>query len=102
MVEFVKVCSVTDVKTNSVKRFSVSGKEIALFNLNGKFFAIAAHCTHAEGPLDEGSVEGNEVECPWHGARFDITTGKATSPPASNDIQKYEVKLEGSDVMIKL
>ncbi len=102
MTEFTKVCSVIDVKTNSAKRFSVNGQEIALFNLNGKFFAIEAACSHAGGPLDEGAIEGNEVECPWHGARFDITTGKALSPPAPSDVKKFEVKVEGNNVMVKL
>jgi len=102
MSEFLKICSVNDVKTNSAKRFNVNGQEIALFNLNGKFYAIAAHCTHAEGPLDEGFIEGNEVECPWHGARFDITTGKALAPPAPTDVKKYAVIIEGNDVKIKI
>ena len=102
MAEFTKVCSINDVKTNSAKRISVNGKELVLFNLNGKFYAIEVACTHAGGPLDEGAIEGNEVECPWHGAKFDITTGKALSPPAPSDVKKFEVKVEGSDVMVNI
>ena len=52
--------------------------------------------------MDEGAIDGNEVECPWHGARFDITTGEARSPPAPSSVTKYEVKIEGNDVMINL
>ena len=101
MDDFTRVCSISEVKTNSVKRFVVNGKEIALFNLAGKFYAIAAQCTHAGGPLHEGDVQGNEVECPWHGARFDIATGAALSPPAPGPVQKYEIRVEGNDVMLK-
>ena len=99
--DFIKVCSINDVKLNSAKRFVVNEKEIAVFNLSGKFYAIAVHCTHAGGPLHEGYIEGNEVECPWHGAKFDITTGAALAPPAPKAVHKYEVKVQGNDVMIK-
>lgn len=102
MADFVNVCSLSDIKPGTAKRVSAKGKEIALFNMQGKIYAIGARCTHAEGPLDEGSIEGNEVECPFHGARFDITTGKNTSPPAPLPVEKFEVKVEGTNVLVKI
>jgi nitrite reductase/ring-hydroxylating ferredoxin subunit len=57
-------------------------------------------CTHEGGPLAEGTLEGYEVECPWHGSIFDIRTGKVTRPPANEPESTYEVKVEGNDILI--
>jgi len=102
MTDFVKVCSITDIKSGNSKKFKVKNNEIALFNVNGKFYAIGAVCSHAGGPLDEGYVENEEVECPWHAARFDLKSGHATNPPASNNVSSYEVKIQDNDVLIKV
>ena len=55
---------------------------------------------HAEGPLSEGDVEEGEVECLWHGSRFDLKTGEATSPPAGEAVTRYGVRIEGYDVLV--
>jgi nitrite reductase/ring-hydroxylating ferredoxin subunit len=60
---------------------NIKGKEIALFNIEGNFFALENACTHEAGPLAEGDIEGHEVTCPWHGGRFDICTGEVLSAP---------------------
>ena len=102
MAEFVTVCSINDIKAGTAKKVSAKGKEIALFNIQGKIYGIGAVCSHAQGPLDEGTIEGTEVECPFHGARFDVTTGKNVSPPAPAPVEKFEVKIEGTDVKVKV
>jgi 3-phenylpropionate/trans-cinnamate dioxygenase ferredoxin subunit len=71
----------------------LDGKSIVLFNLAGKFFAIGDICSHDNGPVGDGEIEGNEVICPRHGGRFDVQTGKATSLPALVDIPAYPVRL---------
>jgi 3-phenylpropionate/trans-cinnamate dioxygenase ferredoxin subunit len=71
----------------------MGGKSIVLFNLAGKLFAIGDVCSHDNGPVGDGEIEGNEIICPRHGARFDIRTGRATSLPALVDIPSYPVRV---------
>ena len=72
MGEFVKIASVSEIAPGQARLVNIKGKAIALFNIEGNFFALDNACTHEEGPLAEGEIEGHEVTCPWHGARFDI------------------------------
>ena len=102
MSRFVKVASLADVPPGSTKLIEVEGKEIALFNANGVLFALDNICTHAGGPLAEGTVEGREVECPWHGARFDLKSGASSSPLAPDGVQPYPVRVSGSDIELEL
>jgi nitrite reductase (NADH) small subunit len=73
------------------KVVQADGKLIALFNLNGTFYALDNRCTHVGGPLGQGRVEGGIVICPWHGSRFDITTGNVVGPPARRPVATYRV-----------
>jgi len=66
-----------------MKAVEVAGENICLVNVEWKYYAIGNVCTHEGGPLAEGTLEGYEVECPWHGSKFDIRTGKVTRPPAN-------------------
>jgi 3-phenylpropionate/trans-cinnamate dioxygenase ferredoxin component len=76
--------------------------KIALFNIEGNFFALENACTHEEGPLAEGDIEGHEVTCPWHGARFDIRTGEVLCAPAYDDAVRYNVRVIGSDIEVEI
>ena len=78
----------------------IEGKSIVLLNLAGKLFAIGDVCTHDNGPVGDGEVDGYEVVCPRHGARFDIRTGKASSLPAVVDIPAYPVRVVGAMIEI--
>jgi 3-phenylpropionate/trans-cinnamate dioxygenase ferredoxin component len=71
----------------------IGGKSIVVFKLAGKYFAIGDVCSHDNGPVGDGAIEENEIICPRHGGRFDITTGKATSLPALVDIPAYPVRV---------
>lgn len=102
MSEFIKVATLDEIPVNGSKLVEVDMFEIALFNLDGEIYAIENVCTHDGGPLVEGSiVNGYEVECPRHGARFDIRTGAALSLPAFEPTTSYEVRIEGQDVLIE-
>ena len=72
MAEFVKVASTNEIASGQARLVNIKGKEIALFNIEGTFFAFENAYTHEEGPLAEGEIEGHEVTCPWHGARFKL------------------------------
>ena len=102
MAEFVKVASANEIAPGHARLVNVRGKEIALFNIEGNFFALENACTHEEGPLAEGDIEGNEVTCPWHGARFDIRTGEVLSAPAYNDVARYNVRVTGSNIEVEI
>ena len=102
MSELVKIATVDEVSVNSSKLVEIEGIRIALFNLNGEFYAIEDICTHDGGPLVEGEiVNGHEVRCPRHGARFDIRTGAALSFPAFESTTAYDVYIQGQDLLIE-
>ncbi len=102
MSRFVKVASLAELPPGSSKQIEAEGKEIALFNVSGTLYALDNLCTHAGGPLAEGTVEGQEVECPWHGARFDLKSGATSTPIAPDGVQAYPVRVSGADIEIEL
>lgn len=99
--DFVKVADTVDIQPSNMKEVEIDGKKILIVNVQGKYFAIDSICTHEGGPLADGSLEGYEVECPWHGSKFDVRTGEVTSPPASEPESAYEVKVDGNNILIK-
>jgi 3-phenylpropionate/trans-cinnamate dioxygenase ferredoxin subunit len=102
MAEFVKAASTNEIAPGQARLVNVRGKEIALFNIEGNFFALENACTHEEGPLAEGDIEGHEVTCPWHGARFDIRTGEVLCAPAYDDVAHYNVRITGTDIEVEI
>ncbi len=102
MGEFVKVAKTSEIGDKSAKCVDVQGKTLAVFNLGGEFYAIDDACPHEEGPLSEGYVEGDEVECPWHAARFNIKTGAHICAPAYDDVACYKVRISGDDVEVEV
>jgi 3-phenylpropionate/trans-cinnamate dioxygenase ferredoxin subunit len=91
--EFVPVADVNDLSEGERLFVQIDDLEIVLFNIAGTYYAIGDICSHDDGPLGEGDVEGHEVICPRHGARFDLVTGKANTLPAVVDIPAYPVQL---------
>ena len=102
MAQFIKVASTADLAPGEAKCVEVAGKKIALFNLEGTFYAIDDTCTHRGGPLSEGEVSGEEVTCPWHGAIYNIKTGAVLGPPAPRGVARYAVRVQGSDVEVEV
>ena len=96
------LCKVTDVASGSVKRVEVDGlPPLAVFNLDGRYYVTDDTCTHGKASLAEGYVEGTAIECPWHGGRFDIASGRPTCLPAVEPITTYAATVVGDDVCIK-
>jgi len=102
MGEFVKVAKVAEIDDHCACCVEVGGKTLALFNLGGEFYCIDDACSHEDGPLSEGLIEGEEVECPWHAARFNIKTGAATEAPACEGVTTYKVRVSGDDVEVEV
>ena len=90
----------SDVPPERVALYPIDDHEIALCNVDGQFYAIDNLCTHDEGPLEQGELEGNEIECPRHGARFDVRTGEATQLPAFEPVERHPVRVEGDDIQV--
>lgn len=97
---FQKAATVQEIAAGQGKQVTVSGKEIALFNVGGTYYAIDNTCTHRGGPLAEGTCSGTEVVCPWHGARFNVTSGAHLSPPAPHGVAAYKVQVVGDEVQV--
>ena len=102
MAKFVKVAKTAEIAPGNVKLIEVGEKKIALFNVDGKYYAINDTCTHQGGPLSEGELNGKEVTCPWHGAVFDVTTGEVLGPPAVNPVARYNVRILGNIIEIEI
>ena len=100
MADFVKVATTGEIAPGQGKIVEVQGKEIALFNVGGEYFAIDNMCTHEEASLAEGEISGFEVTCPLHGAKFDVRSGQVLGPPAYDDVTSYPVRVSGADVEI--
>src|SRR6266496_1497070 len=80
----------------------VDGEPICLARVNGDICAFTDNCTHISGPLNEGELDGDVLTCPWHGAQFNVRTGKVLRGPARQDIQTYPVKIEGKSILVSL
>lgn len=102
MPEFIRVAKKSAITEGTPIAVDVAGRAIALFNLGGEIYALDDECSHAQGPLSEGMIEGEEVECPWHAARFHIKTGAALAPPADCGVTSYPVRVVGDDVEVEV
>lgn len=96
----IEVAKTSEIKPGEAKQVEIDGEPVAVFNVNGQFFAIHDTCTHAGASLAEGFVEGEVVTCPWHGAQFDLKTGKNLSMPAPTPVQSYPLKIEGDVIKV--
>jgi len=95
------VARVTEIPPGAKKIVEVDGVLVVLVNLDGRLYAIEDVCTHDGGPLGEGKLDGCELICPRHGARFDVRTGAATRMPAIEPAPTYEVRVEDDVVLIE-
>jgi len=105
--EFVKVIDTAELPENKMVKVLAGGKEILLANVAGSYYAIAHKCTHLGGPLSKGALDGSTITCPWHGAQFDVKTGKAVGDARIafikmqvKDVESYPVKVEGTTVLV--
>lgn len=99
---FHKVANIAAVPPGQAKVFEVEGRRLAICNADGVFYAIDDLCTHDGGPLGEGELVDAQIECPRHGARFDVRTGKALCLPAVMPVATYKLEVRGQEVWIAL
>ena len=99
--DFKNILKVEEILPGKMKVVEFEDEAVCIINVEGKFYAINNVCTHEGGPLSEGTLCDYEVECPWHGARFDIRTGEVKAPPAESPVSTYEVKIEEDNIWIR-
>jgi 3-phenylpropionate/trans-cinnamate dioxygenase ferredoxin component len=102
MADFVKVADLDELEEGCLYPIEVDGEPICLTMIDRTIYAFTDNCTHISGPLNEGELEGCIITCPWHGARFDVCTGKVVRGPARQDLLTYPVKIEGRSVLISV
>jgi nitrite reductase/ring-hydroxylating ferredoxin subunit len=98
---WIKVAAASDVPEDGTLLVNLGAEPVCLYNLAGKIFATHDVCTHGQASLADGFIEGEEIECPLHQGKFHIPSGKATSPPCTEDIRTYAVKIESGAVLLK-
>ncbi len=99
MVAFVRVAKTTDMPPGSGRVVVVQGHPVALFNIEGRFYALSNVCLHRGGPVGEGELDGPIVTCPMHGWEYDVRTGSNTINPSAR-LRTFEVRIEGDDVLV--
>ena len=100
MDNFEKVARKSDIPEGEMMLVEVGGERILLANLEGQICAIGEVCTHAQGYLSDGWIEGEDVVCPLHGSRFNLRTGQVTTPPSDEGEPVYQVRMEGEDILV--
>lgn len=99
MPEYVKVAETKDLPPGESLVVTHDGERIAIFNVDGQYYAISEMCPHAGGPLSEGYVSGTSVMCPWHGWTFDLCPN---ADPPNDGVVRYRVKVEDSAILIEV
>lgn len=102
MANWIKIAQIGQVEEDESLAVEVDGKQLALHHTEGEYFVTDNVCTHQYALLSDGYLEDGCIECPLHQAQFDLRTGKAMCAPATVDIQTYEVKTEGDDILVSL
>ena len=99
-IEFVEIAPASELPNGERLFVDLGDKPIVIFNIAGQFFAIGDVCTHDDGPLGDGLLEGHNVVCPRHGGEFDVRTGQAVQMPAVIDIPAYPVQVRGGTIFV--
>ena len=100
--DFLEIAPLSELPNGGRLFLELDGQAIVVFNIAGALFAIADTCSHDNGPLGDGELDGHEIVCPRHGARFDVQSGKALHYPAVVDIPAYPVRVVDGNIQVGL
>jgi 3-phenylpropionate/trans-cinnamate dioxygenase ferredoxin component len=100
MAKEVSVGQASEIAPGTVRSVAADGTQVAVCNVDGTFYAIDDVCTHDGGALDQGELEGDQIECPRHGARFDVKSGRALTLPAVMPVKSYPVRVENGEIKV--
>ena len=99
--DYEAVLPLESVEENKLYRVTAAGVPVVLLRQGLQFYAISATCPHAGGPLDEGKLDGDIVECPWHGSRFCMRNGRVLTGPATVNAPRYDVRVRNGQIEVK-
>jgi nitrite reductase/ring-hydroxylating ferredoxin subunit/uncharacterized membrane protein len=99
--DYEPVMAEADAAASTLYRVTAAGVPVLLLKLDGKFYAMSATCSHAGGPLDEGELQGDVVQCPWHGSRFGVRDGRPVTGPATVAQPRYDVRVRNGQIEVK-
>ena len=101
MPNWTRACATSELLPGEHRVATIDGVQVAIYNVDGAIYAVEDLCTHDGGELAGGPLHGHEVECPRHGARFDLRTGAATCPPAYAPIARFPLKVEDGAIWVR-
>jgi len=99
---FITIADRRQFRSGTVRRFEIEGQAIAVVRLGDRFFAFQDRCTHEEVPLSDGFIEGEALCCAMHGAKFDLETGAALSPPAHEDAKTFRIRCRDGRIQVEI
>ena len=102
MSEFIRVCSLEELPIGTIKAVTVGFDRVVLARTESGVFALANECTHDGAPISDGKLRGSSIMCTRHGARFDLTSGAVTAPPAIVPLDTFAVRIDGDDVFVQV
>ncbi len=100
--EYIRVAALAEVAPGQLLSVEVAGEKICLANVEGEIYAVRDNCSHKDFPLSSGTLADTEIECSWHGARFDLETGRALCLPAIKPVRTYEVKIDAGEIYLAM
>ena len=101
MSDWVTVARIDELPSGDWRTIDVDGTQVVVFNIDGEYYAIEDVCTHDGGQLTGGHVEGDEIVCPRHGARFCVRTGEALTAPAYEPTATFPVRIENGEIQVR-
>jgi nitrite reductase/ring-hydroxylating ferredoxin subunit len=101
VLEWMTVAAADDLAEGELMGTIVDGEDVVVAKVSGELRALGGACTHEGGPLSEGEIEDGTVMCPWHGSMFDLQTGQAVAPPATEGVAVYEVRVHAGDIQVR-
>jgi nitrite reductase/ring-hydroxylating ferredoxin subunit len=96
------VCAAADLPPGSVRSFEIGDQRVAVYNIDGEFYATEAHCTHAAADLADGILEGQVIECSLHFGAFHVPSGKAVQAPCFDDLRTFRTEVKDGQVFVDL
>ena len=99
---WLRVAHIDDVSPGNIRAVQTDHERVVLANVDGVVYALEDQCSHQDFPLSAGELDGTQIECPFHGAKFDVCTGRALTLPAVRPVRAFEVKVEDGEILLKL
>jgi 3-phenylpropionate/trans-cinnamate dioxygenase ferredoxin component len=99
---FIRAATLDDVAPGTLLAVELQGRRVCLANADGEIYAVQDNCTHKDFPLSAGELEDEQLTCAWHGARFDLATGRALCLPAVKPVRTYEVRVQDGEIFVQL